>query len=196
MGNKLYEEHDIQSIANAIRSKGVSGTMKVSQMASKVLAIPTGGGDGNIKVFERTFTWTRKTGTIVLLSAAEMGNFYKTDLGAYIKILVSLQIMPPQVSSGTAMITASQIEYPYIYAPNGTFYSGYGKYITATATTTSTANRTTAITASSVRHLALRTDAASSSANGITIQASSTYPLNGTYKLTALFIIDETYVSF
>lgn len=41
MGNKLYEENDIQAIANAIRAKGQSGTMKVSQMPSKINAIST-----------------------------------------------------------------------------------------------------------------------------------------------------------
>lgn len=41
MANKLYEESDIQAIANAIRAKGQTGTMKVSQMAGKVAAIST-----------------------------------------------------------------------------------------------------------------------------------------------------------
>ena len=42
MSNKLYEESDIQAIADAIRAKGQTGTMKVSQMAGKVAAIQTG----------------------------------------------------------------------------------------------------------------------------------------------------------
>lgn len=41
MAKKLYEESNIQAIANAIRSKGQTGTMKVSQMAGKVAAIST-----------------------------------------------------------------------------------------------------------------------------------------------------------
>lgn len=41
MANKLYEETNISAIADAIRAKGVSGTMTVAQMPSKVAAIPT-----------------------------------------------------------------------------------------------------------------------------------------------------------
>ena len=41
MANKLYEETNIQAIANAIRSKGQSGTMTVAQMPSKINAIST-----------------------------------------------------------------------------------------------------------------------------------------------------------
>lgn len=43
MSMKLYSETDIQSIANAIRNKtGETGTMKVSEMASKITGIPSG----------------------------------------------------------------------------------------------------------------------------------------------------------
>lgn len=42
MANKLYEETNIQAIANAIRAKGQSGTMTVAQMASKINAIEVG----------------------------------------------------------------------------------------------------------------------------------------------------------
>lgn len=43
MANKLYEEDNIQAIANAIRSKnGSSDTYTVSEMAQAVLDIPTG----------------------------------------------------------------------------------------------------------------------------------------------------------
>jgi hypothetical protein len=45
MSNKLYEESDIQAIANAIRSKnGSSDTYTVSQMSSAIDNIPSGGG--------------------------------------------------------------------------------------------------------------------------------------------------------
>ena len=44
MANKLYEESEIQNIANAIRSKnGLSETYTVSQMASAILNIHTSG---------------------------------------------------------------------------------------------------------------------------------------------------------
>lgn len=43
MANKIYDEQSIQNIANAIRSKnGETGKYKVSEMAQKILNIPTG----------------------------------------------------------------------------------------------------------------------------------------------------------
>ena len=43
--NKLYEENDIQAIANAIRSKnGSSDTYTVAQMGTAISNIPSGGG--------------------------------------------------------------------------------------------------------------------------------------------------------
>ena len=48
MSNKLYEENDIQAIANAIRSKnGSSSTYTVAEMAQAVSNIPTGSGGTN-----------------------------------------------------------------------------------------------------------------------------------------------------
>lgn len=45
--NKLYEETDIQNIADAIRSKkGSSKKLKVSEMASEISTIATGSGSG------------------------------------------------------------------------------------------------------------------------------------------------------
>lgn len=52
MSNKLYEESDIQGIANAIRSKnGSSDTYTVSQMAQAITDIPSGGGSDEKDVF-------------------------------------------------------------------------------------------------------------------------------------------------
>ena len=51
MANKLYNESDIQAIANAIRSKnGSSDTYTVSDMATAISNIPTGGGGSNITI--------------------------------------------------------------------------------------------------------------------------------------------------
>ena len=45
MSKKLYEESDVQAIANAIRTKnGLTDTYTVSQMAAAISAIETGGG--------------------------------------------------------------------------------------------------------------------------------------------------------
>ena len=47
MAQKLYEESNIQDIANAIRSKnGLTTTYKPSEMAAAISAIETGGGSG------------------------------------------------------------------------------------------------------------------------------------------------------
>lgn len=44
--NKLYREEDIRAIATSIRAKsGTTDTMKVSEMAAAIEAIPTGGGE-------------------------------------------------------------------------------------------------------------------------------------------------------
>ena len=45
MSKKLYEESDVQAIADAIRTKnGLTDTYTVSQMAAAITAIETGGG--------------------------------------------------------------------------------------------------------------------------------------------------------
>lgn len=45
MSKKLYEESDVQAIANAIRTKnGLTDTYTVSQMAAAISAIEAGGG--------------------------------------------------------------------------------------------------------------------------------------------------------
>lgn len=43
MGKKFYNEADIQDIADAIRTKGGSGTFKVSEMADAIENLPSGG---------------------------------------------------------------------------------------------------------------------------------------------------------
>lgn len=60
MANKLYEETSIQAIANAIRSKGVPGQMVVAEMATKILAIPSGGGSS---IHHEHGTFSYHTGT-------------------------------------------------------------------------------------------------------------------------------------
>lgn len=58
MAKKLYEESNIQAIADAIREKnGTTNTYKVSEMASAIGAIEAGGEDTRIKgLIERTIT--------------------------------------------------------------------------------------------------------------------------------------------
>lgn len=76
--NKLYSEDSIRAIAEAIRTKGVSGQMTVGDMAGKVLEIPTGsggtpfrlGGVNAEKVEEYTESWTLADTSFVIGSSA------------------------------------------------------------------------------------------------------------------------------
>ena len=47
-----------QSIANSIRSKGVTGTMTPFEMSQKILAIPSGGGDSDKPIKFRDYDGT------------------------------------------------------------------------------------------------------------------------------------------
>lgn len=61
MALKLYNESDIQDIADAIRGKnGSSDTYKVSEMADAIDDIPTGGG-GDVDIDTGTFTPSSNT---------------------------------------------------------------------------------------------------------------------------------------
>ena len=63
MAQTLYEESNIQAIANAIRSKlGISSKMRTSEMASKINAISSGGSSGGM---------VRKTGTFTVSANCE-----------------------------------------------------------------------------------------------------------------------------
>ena len=53
MAQKLYEESNIQAIANAIRDKnGSTDTYKTSEMAAAISAIETGGDISDLRNFE------------------------------------------------------------------------------------------------------------------------------------------------
>lgn len=57
MAQKLYEETNIRSIADAIRAKnGSTDTYKTSEMAAAISAITTGGGGGDIILDTKTLT--------------------------------------------------------------------------------------------------------------------------------------------
>ena len=72
MANKLYEESDIQDIADAIRSKtGSSATYTVSQMAQAIENIPSGGGGDR--------DWT-EIGYVQEPSAIESGFRYAKEI--------------------------------------------------------------------------------------------------------------------
>lgn len=49
MSSKMYEEESIRAIAEAIRAKGIQGSMTVAQMAGKVAEISGGGGEPVLK---------------------------------------------------------------------------------------------------------------------------------------------------
>lgn len=57
MAQKLYEESNIQAIANAIRSKlGISSKMRTSEMASKINTISGGGSSTGVDTSDATAT--------------------------------------------------------------------------------------------------------------------------------------------
>lgn len=57
--NKLYEETDIQNIANAIREKtGTADTFKVSEMANAVANIQTGSVEKDVFTYQLIDTVT------------------------------------------------------------------------------------------------------------------------------------------
>ena len=59
MANKLYEETDIQNIANAIREKaGTADTFKVSEMADAVANIQTGSVEKDVFTYQLIDTVT------------------------------------------------------------------------------------------------------------------------------------------
>ena len=61
MAQKLYEENNIQAIANAIRGKnGLTNTYKTSEMAAAITAIPSGGGDLPEELYKYTGNLTNK----------------------------------------------------------------------------------------------------------------------------------------
>ena len=62
MSKKLYEESDVQAIANAIRTKnGLTDTYTISQMAAAISAIETGGGGLPVGITMGEFTLTEDT---------------------------------------------------------------------------------------------------------------------------------------
>ena len=77
MAQKLYEESNIQAIANAIREKnGETTTYKTSEMADAIIAITTGGGDTEIP---DTF-FTVKGACTYRFSYDNMNYFLENDL--------------------------------------------------------------------------------------------------------------------
>lgn len=104
MSNKLYEETDVQAIANAIRSKnGSSDTYKVSEMAQAVLDIPQG---------------TTPTGTKQI--AIDSAGVTTENISAYANVEITVPqgeykpqlstTMTPSISvSNSGLITASNL---------------------------------------------------------------------------------------
>lgn len=67
MANKLYEENDIQAIANAIRTKaGTQETMTVSQMATNIANIPSGGNTPRVQFEHSTYDFDIEESTLTI----------------------------------------------------------------------------------------------------------------------------------
>lgn len=120
--NRLYDESAIQSIANAIRTKdGTTSSMLVSEMASKILAIPSGGGGG----FDG-FIGT--SGTFVLQNSWDLLDnpyFVYHGLGKTPSLFV-MWIDPPENPSWTNKIPINTVVNCVLF-PYSTFYSRDGE---------------------------------------------------------------------
>lgn len=83
MAKKLYEEANIQAIADAIRAKnGLTTTYTVSEMAAAILALSTGGGESAAGViFPPADSW--KTTKLTPASSYSLGSCSFSD-GAFV----------------------------------------------------------------------------------------------------------------
>lgn len=101
MAKKLYPETDIQAIADAIRGKnGSSDTYTVGQMASAIQAIPSGGGEVDVKqtLYFKPGETDHGAGDYIAVSTdgETWTEYYYSDLyngvvvpGSFIKLLYS-----------------------------------------------------------------------------------------------------------
>lgn len=83
MSNKLYEENNIQAIANAIRAKnGSSNTYKVSQMAAAINALPSGTTISNGRIVEKEHSLHSiySSASIPAGKFVQFAHFLSTDL--------------------------------------------------------------------------------------------------------------------
>ncbi len=80
MANKLYEEDDIQDIADAIRAKnGSNNTYKVSQMAAAITALPSGTTISNGTIVEKEHS-LYSSASIPAGKFVQFAHFLSTDL--------------------------------------------------------------------------------------------------------------------
>lgn len=135
MANKLYEEQDIQNIANAIREKnGSSDTYKVSEMPDAIKNISGGGGDNAFEfgglnaqlVANYDEEWGLGDTSFVIGSSAStsstnikspVGNRFTSsniDVGNKDIVIIQSCSTKPVHSSG-ASDTAQQTGYGYVY---------------------------------------------------------------------------------
>ena len=107
MAMKLYNDTDIQDIADAIRAKnGLSATYKVSEMAAAISAIPTG---GSIKAEFVTVTVpSAQTSVYSILTGNQFLADHYADNGAFV-FLVALD----NISATNSILVnmASNIQY-------------------------------------------------------------------------------------
>lgn len=140
MSKKLYEESNIQSIANAIREKnGTENSYRVSDMADAILDLPTSGTIGEI-LYNNNFTLN--TTGLTFWDGTNTG----TDSSDRMKIIDGWSIMQctaEKVLSGLKIVPKKQDAYLMCQFPpisfsgksmtikctvNGTEYSGTGTF--------------------------------------------------------------------
>lgn len=120
MAMKLYNDSDIQDIADAIRAKnGLAATYKVSEMAAAIGAIPTG---GSIKAEFVTVTVdANKTSVYNILTGNQFLADHYADNGAFV-FLVALDNIT--VTDSVLVNMASNIQ----FANSNTYGFGIRSY--------------------------------------------------------------------
>ena len=138
MSNKLYEENDVQAIANAIRTKnGSSDTYMVSEMAQAVLDIPTGTTPTGAKSITISASGTT-TSDVTNYASVEI----TTPQGAYTPSL-GTTVTPSISVSNTGLITASNLTMRMTDLFKDTFVEGYVKASDVSASATATGGSAT-----------------------------------------------------
>lgn len=134
MANKLYEEQDIQNIANAIREKnGSSDTYKVSEMPDAIKNISGGGGDNAFEfgglnaqlVASYDEEWGLRDTSFVIGSSAstsatsikttQSNRFTSASIDVGDKDIVIIQSCSARPTHSSTTDTGVQTSYGYVY---------------------------------------------------------------------------------
>ena len=134
MGQKFYNEADVQAIASAIRGKnGTQNTYTVSQMAAAVTALPTGAS--NCKTFTVTVS-TDQTDKVTLTAANADIAAHRADSSFFVGFVANFAYNSGLSYRGglnTNRALSDSATYGYYVRTNGSGANSYG-FITKAST--------------------------------------------------------------